>query len=352
MAKELLKGNVAAAEAAVRAGMNFFAGYPITPSTEILEYLSSRLPEVDRSFIQAENEVSAINMIMGAAAVGARALTASSGPGMSLKASGQSYAARYELPYVIINVQRWGTGLGSLESGQADYFRETRGAGHGEYRNLVLAPNSIQELIDMVYNAWDYAEKYRIGVTILSEAQLGQMMENVELPEFKSRTEDLDWGLDGTGDKGLMLASGQQGPTQAWEIMKRYNEIEENEQQWESLFTDDAETVFVAFGLPSRSTEGMVRQMRWKGDKVGLIRPKTLWPFPVKAFEECRNAKRFISVETNTMGEMVEDVALSVKKLHIDADVYCYAYGPGVPQVKQLIEEYRAILDDERKVWF
>ena len=210
MAKELMKGNVAVAEAAMRGGCDFFAGYPITPSTETLEYLSHRFPELGMKtrFIQSENEISAMNMVMGAASAGARAMTASSGPGISLKAEGMSYAAHYDIPFVVLNVQRWGTGLGSLKSGQADYYRDCKGGGHGDYHNVVFAPSSIQEMVDDAYEAWDIAEKYRVGVTLFSEAVLGQMMENVELPPFKKREGELDWGIDGTGTKGMKYLGG------------------------------------------------------------------------------------------------------------------------------------------------
>ena len=189
---------MALAEAALRGGCDFFAGYPITPSTEALEYLSSRMGEIGLGtrFVQAENEIAAINMVMGASAACARALTASSGPGISLKQEGISYAALLPALFVF-NLQRWGTGLSSLDSGQGDYFRETKGGGHGDYHNIVYAPSSIQELVDDLYEAYDVAEKYRNGITILSEAVLGQMMEGVEMPPFKKRENELDWGVDG-----------------------------------------------------------------------------------------------------------------------------------------------------------
>lgn len=354
MSKELIKGNVAAAEAAVRAGMNFFAGYPITPSTEILEYLSHRLPELGRVFVQGENEIASINMVMGAAACGGRCLTASSGPGISLKASAFSYAATNDIPFVVINVQRWGCGLGSLESGQSDYFRDVKGGGHGDYHHVVYAPSDVQELVDMTYNAFDVAEKYRCGVTILSEALLGQLMECVDMPPFKGREKPLDWGIDGTGEVGLKVAK---HPKRSGDYTVRrekiYAEIEETMQQWDSLMTEDAEFVLVAFGLPSRVCRDAVIKLRAAGQKVGLITPKTLWPFPFKAFEQLpANVKGFLTVETNTFGMMVEDVGLATRRAKQFAPVYSYAFGPGVPRVRNILDEYEAIQSGLRRERF
>lgn len=354
MAKELMKGNVAVAEAALRGGCDFFAGYPITPSTETLEYLSSRIPELgmERRFVQAENEMAAMNMIMGAASAGARAMTASSGPGISLKAEGMSYAARYAIPYVVLNVQRWGTGLGSLESGQADYNRDCKGGGHGDYHNIVYAPYNIQEMVDDIYNAWEVAEKYRIGVTIFSEAVLGQMMEGVVMPPFKKREGELDWGLDGTGTKGMKYPQGAGKAVLDYERSK-YAAVTEEMQSWECYETDDAENVLVAFGLPARVCMDVVKKLRGEGEKVGLLRPRVLWPFPWKGFEELHaanpNVKRFISVETNDLGQMVDDVALAAKKAGYDVPTYCYAHSCGVPGVKKVTAAYKAIVNGDVK---
>ncbi len=354
MAKELLKGNVAAAEAAVRAGCDFFAGYPITPSTEILEHLSSRMPELGRVFIQGENEIASINMVMGAAACGGRCLTASSGPGISLKASGFSYAATNDIPFVVINVQRWGCGLGSLESGQSDYFRDVKGGGHGDYYHIVYAPSDVQEFVDMTYKSFDIAEKYRCGVTILSEALLGQLMESVELPPFKTRETPLDWGIDGTGEVGLKVAH---HPKRSGDYTvrreKAYAEIQALHQEWKSFMTEDAEHILVAFGLPSRVCHDAIVKLRNEGKKVGLISPKTLWPFPFKAFEQLHpGIKSFLTVETNTFGMMVEDVALATRKAKQFAPVYCYPHGPGVPRVKDVIDQFHAIENGTAKERF
>lgn len=354
MAKEILKGNIAVAEAALRGGCDFFAGYPITPSTETLEYLSARMPELDmeKRFVQAENEIAAMNMVMGASSAGARAMTASSGPGVSLKAEGMSYAARYSIPYVVLNVQRWGTGLGSLESGQADYNRDCKGGGHGDYHNVVFAPFNIQEMVDDAYEAWDIAEKYRIGVTILSEAVLGQMMEGVEMPPFKKREGELDWGIDGTGTRGMRYPA-KPGKEYVQHALAKYGAVTEEMQRWECYDTDDAEAILVAFGLPARVCMDAVKKLRAMGEKVGLIRPKIVWPFPWKAFEEVYSAnpgvKAFISVETNDLGQMVDDVALAAKRAGYNVPTYCYAHSYGVPGVRKVVDKYMAIKNGQEK---
>lgn len=357
MAKELMKGNVAVAEAALRGGMDFFAGYPITPSTETLEYLSHRMDEVDLRgrFIQAENEISAINMVMGASSVGARAMTASSGTGISLKAEGFSYAARYSIPYVCLNVQRWGCGLGSLDSGQADYFRDVKGSGQGDYHRVVYSPANIQELVDDAYEAWEVAERYRIGVCIFSEAFLGQMMEEVEMPAFKKRSQPLDWEIDGTGTKGLRYVPGA-GPHISKLNVEKYARVESEMQRWESVCAEDAEYILVAYGIPSRVCSDAVRRLRSAGEKAGMIRPQIIWPYPWKAFEEIKKinpgVKGFISVETNDLGQMVEDVALAVKRSDLDVPVYCYAHGPGTPGVRKVMDVYHSVKAGKEKERF
>lgn len=356
MAKEIIKGNVAVAEAALRGGCNFFAGYPITPSTEALEYLSERMKELGlgNRFIQSENEIAAINMIMAATAVGARALTASSGPGISLKAEGLSYAARSSLPIVMLNVQRWGVGLGSLDSGQSDYYRDCKGGGHGDYHHIVYAPSSIQEMVDDIYEAWDIAEKYRVGVTILSEAVLGQMMEGVELPPFKSRDEKLPWNYDGSGTTVFSKTKGHKAFSRA--SVEKYALISREMQRWEAYRTEDAEDIFVAFGLPARVCIDAVDRLRGQGFRVGLLRPKILWPFPFDAFRELKETgadiKSFISIESNDLGQMVDDVALAAKKARIDVPVYCYAHSFGVPMLKEIVAYYTAVRNGEEKERF
>ena len=353
MAGKLMKGNEAVAEAALRGGCDFFAGYPITPSTETLEYLSWRMKELGRVFIQAENEVASINMVSGASAAGARALTASSGPGGSLMCEGFSYAARNSIPYVFLDVQRWGTGLGTLDSGQTDYFKETKGGGHGEYNSIVFTPASIQELVNMMYNAWDYAEKYRVGVVILSEAYLGQMMEQVDMPPFKERP-DRGWCIDGTGRTGLGAESlKMRGPDGMKIKGEYYNRIREEMQDWEEYGLEDADYVLVAFGLPGRISLDAAKRLRSEGIKAGAIRPKLVWPYPEKAFKGInKNVKAVISVESTDYGMMVEDAALSTKKSGLNVPVYCYTHGLGVPGVGKVTAYVRDVIDGKVKEAF
>jgi len=353
VAKKLWKGNEAIAEAALRGGCDFFAGYPITPSSEALEYLSWRMPEIGRNFIQAENEVASINMVTGASACGARALTATSGPGGSLKVEGVSYAARTGVPYVLLDVQRWGTGLGALDSGQTDYFKEVKGGGHGDYKNVVYAPCSVQELVDIAYEAWEVAEKYRIGVTILSEAYLGQMMEEVDMPPFRELPKR-DWGIDGTGKSGLgefsKMLRGPDGMKMRGEV---YNQVKADMQRWDEYGLEDAEYVIVAFGLPGRVCKDAVKKLRAGGIKAGIIRPKLVWPFPENAFKNVNPAvKGFISVESTDFGMLVEDVALCAKKYSFNVPVYCYAHGKGVPGVGMVTDFYKAVTMGEVKEVF
>lgn len=347
---DMVKGNDAIAEAAVRAGVELYAGYPITPSTEVMEYLSWRMPQEGRTFIQAENELASINMVLGFAACGKRAMTASSGPGISLKQEGISYISKYRLPCVVLNVVRYGNGLGSLRSGQSDYLRDTRGGGHGDYRCIVLAPSSVQEAVDLMYEAFDLAEKYRIVTEIMSESALGQMMEPCEFPPMRDLTVQ-EWGLDGKYTHPRRVAFLEDYVATAKENNARYDEIRENEQRWEAVGLEDAEYVFVSYGLPGRVTHGVVNDLRANGEKVGLIRPISLWPFPEKAFKEvCPNVKGFITVELNDNGQMVEDVALAVKRnCRADTPVYCLPYVFEMVQPKRVVEDFAKIKQGEWK---
>ena len=284
--KVLMKGNEALAEAALRAGSRFYSGYPITPQTEILEYLSTRMAEVGGFFVQAESELCGINMVFGAAAAGARAFTTSSGPGYSLKQEGISYLAANDLPAVIIDVMRIGSGLGDIFMGQGDYWQLTRGGGHGDYRTIVLAPNSVQENVETVQLAFDLAEKYLHPVIIASDAGIGQMMEPVELPDFKDHDiNKFDWAVRGCKEDEPMRACqniyyAKHSTDYPEYLTKKYNDIEENEQRWESYQVEDAEVVLVAYGSSSRVAKDTVDTAREQGFKLGLIRPITLWPFP------------------------------------------------------------------------
>ena len=316
--KVLMKGNEALAEAALRAGCRFFAGYPITPQTEILEYLSWRMQEVGGEYIQAESELSAINMLMGAASGGARALTTSSGPGFSLKQEGISYLAASDLPAVIVDVMRIGSGLGDISQGQGDYWQLTRGGGHGDYRTIVLAPSSVQENADLVYLAFDLAEKYLHPVLIASDAAIGQMIEAVELPDFKEHDIDqFDWSVKGckagASPRKIQNIFYTTGTEYEGFLSDKYAKMESEEQRWESTLVEDAELVLVAYGISARVCEEVVETARARGLKVGLIRPITLYPFPVKAFEEAKNAKIFLTNERNILGQMTDDVRLAVQ---------------------------------------
>ena len=353
---DMVKGNIAIAEAAVRAGMEVYAGYPITPSTEVMEYLSTRMEDVGRTFIQAESELAAINIVMGVAACGRRTLTVSSGPGISLKQEGISYMNQWEYPAVILNVVRWGNGLGSLHGSQTDYLRETRGGGNGDYRNIVLCPSTVQESVDLMYEAFDLAEKYRNVVVVMTDSGIGQMMEPCEMPEFKE-IKKADWGLDGTykTKRGDFLDRNIVGESDAY--VAKLKEMRQNEQRWETVETKDAEYIFVAFGTCGRVMGGLVREMRKNGEKVGLIRPITAWPFPEKAFEELKvenpNVKGFITVETNGEGQMVEDVAIYAKKCGFgEVPVYCLPYVCGIPKDREVLKDFSEIKAGNKKEVF
>jgi 2-oxoglutarate ferredoxin oxidoreductase subunit alpha len=347
---DMMKGNIAIAEAAVRAGARLYAGYPITPSTEIMEYLSERMPEVGGVFIQAESEVAGINMVLGGAVCGVRSLTASSGPGMSLKQEGISCASDEELPLVIVNVVRYGIGLGTLDSGQSDYHRETRGGGNGDYRCIVLSPYSVQEAVELVGLAFELAEKYKMVAEIMTEAALGQMMEPCDLPEFKDAAR-LPGFIDGKHTNPRTSPLYKNRIREAGEIKAKYEAVKANEQRWEEGYLEDADYVFVAFGIPGRSAMGAVEQLRAEGHKVGFIRPITLWPFPEKAFEKVNpKLKGYITVETNALGQMVDDVALAVKRQkRSETPVYCLPYVLGVPAVQKIHDDYLTIEAGEMK---
>ena len=314
----MMKGNEAIAEGAIRAGCRFFFGYPITPQNEIPEYMSRRMPEVGGTFIQAESEVSAINMVYGAAGAGARVLTSSSSPGISLKMEGISYAAGSELPCVVVNICRGGPGLGGLAPSQADYFQATKGGGHGDYRMVVYAPASVQEIIDVMYEAFATADKYRNPVMVLADGLLGQMMEPVTLTEIKDlKIPPKPWATTGMthGKPQSIINSlglvGEELEKINIRIQKKYREIEASEVRFEEDGVADADLVIVAFGTSARVAKSAMIKARAQGKKVGLLRPITLWPFPSQRVAElANNKKRFLVVEMSA-GQMVEDVRLA-----------------------------------------
>lgn len=323
--KVLMKGNEAVAEAAVRGGCRAFFGYPITPQNEIPEYLSKRLPEVGGCFIQAESEVSAINMVYGAAGAGARAMTSSSSPGISLKQEGISYICGAELPCVIVNMVRGGPGLGGIQPAQSDYFQTVKGGGHGDYHMLVYAPSSVQEAVNIMYNAFDKADEYRMPVMLLGDGMIGQIMEAVELPEMKDPATfpKKEWATDGTGkgESRRIINSLYIEPDVLEEVnhrlFRRYDMLKEKEVKCEEYLTDDAEIVIVAYGTVARIAKSAVNELRQKGIKAGLLRPITLYPYPEKALNDLAKkdcVKSFLTIELS-MGQMIEDVRLAVNGL-------------------------------------
>ena len=317
--KVLMKGNEAIAEAAIIAGCKHYFGYPITPQTEIAAYMAKRMPKVGGVFLQAESEISAINMVYGVSATGKRVMTSSSSPGISLKGEGLSYLAGADLPALVVNVQRGGPGLGGIQPSQSDYFQATKGGAHGDFHMLVFAPASVQEMADLTVKGFDLADKYRVTTMILADGTLGQMMEPVSLDYEIGAPISKPWATTGTKMErehnvvnSLYLKPDQLEKTN-FERFERYKQIEENEAMYEEYLTEDAEIIVTAFGIASRVAKNAVNMARAQGIKVGLIRPITLWPFPKKAYQKVvGKAKRIISVELS-MGQMIEDVRLAVE---------------------------------------
>lgn len=320
MEKVLVAGNLAIAEAAITAGLQFYAGYPITPQNEIPEYMASKLPDAGGVFIQAESELAAISMIYGASATGARVMTSSSSPGISLKQEGISFLATAELPSVIVNMQRGGPGLGNISGSQADYFQAVKGGGHGDYHMLVYAPLNVQELWDLTMLAFDKADQYRTPVMILGDGILGQMMEpmiktpytpNGDLPRK-------DWALTGASGRGqnivktLFLGEGEL-EAHCMKLQRKYHAMAQHDVMYQTYETEDAELVIVAFGIAARIALSAISRLRAEGRKVGLFRPITLFPFPTEAIiGTCQSGRKFLTVELNA-GQMVQDVRLAVE---------------------------------------
>lgn len=318
--KLLMKGNEALAEAAIRAGCVRFFGYPITPQTELAAYMSKRLPKIENGvYMQAESEIAAVNMVYGAAASGVRAMTSSSSPGISLKTEGISYLCGSDLPCLIVNVMRAGPGLGGIQPGQADYWQATRAPGHGDAHVIALAPSSIQEIVDLVFDGFELSEKYRVPVMILSDGLLGQMMEPVNFPDRTPKEADKPWALTGTGGKrehnivnSLYLdpAALEQKNIERFE---RYAEIKKNETRADYYLMDDADYAIVAYGAMARVAGSAVDLARERGIKVGLIRPITLWPFPKNEVNQYADKLKSMLVVEMSMGQMIEDVVLATQ---------------------------------------
>ncbi len=320
MARVLMNGNSTIGEAAIRAGCQGYFGYPITPQNELIEYMATHLSRKKGcTFIQAESEIAAINMVYGASLAGARAMTSSSSPGISLKQEGISYLAACELPAVIVNMSRGGPGLGSISASQSDYFQATRGGGHGDYRTIVLAPSSGQELADLTHRAFDLADKYLIPVIILGDAMLGQMMEPVEFkyeaPEELPVRSNAMRGAKGHPSRVIKTFTSKPSELEEinWSLFRRYQLIKKQETSYEAFLVEDAELIVFAFGIAARIAKGAIKTARSNGLKVGMLRPITLWPFPSdKVRELAKKTKYFLVFEMN-MGQMIEDVQLALE---------------------------------------
>lgn len=351
MAKELWKGNEAIAEAAIKAGCRYFFGYPITPQNEIPEYMALRLPQENGVFLQAESEVAAINMVYGGAGSGARVMTSSSSPGISLKAEGISYIAGAELPCVIVNIVRGGPGLGGIQPAQSDYYQATKGGGHGDYRLIVLAPSSVQEAVDLTQEAFDLADQYRIPVMIMGDGMIGQMMEPVEFrPVAKRSLPEKDWATTGTNGKrkpnviNSLFIDPQECENHNIKLFKKYDEITAKETRVENYNVEGAEIVFVAYGTTARIVKNAITALEKEGIKAGMVRPITLWPFPTEAVEAAASqasVKAMLTVEMS-MGQMIDDVKIAVNG---KKPVEFYGRTGGmIPTPKAIVEAAKKVL--------
>ncbi|MBE5778143.1 MAG: 3-methyl-2-oxobutanoate dehydrogenase subunit VorB [Clostridiales bacterium] len=356
--KKLMKGNEAIAEAAIQAGCRFFFGYPITPQNQIPEYMSKRMPQVGGCFLQSESEVAAINMVYGAGGAGARVMTSSSSPGISLKQEGISYIVGAEVPCVIVNMVRGGPGLGSIQPAQSDYYQATRGGGHGDYRMCVLAPSSVQEAVDLTQEAFDIADRYRNPVMVLGDGLIGQMMEPVDMDLCKDRkpAEDLTektWAATGhvaTEEAPRAIINSLYIQPDVLEkhcqkLQAKYDAIEAAECRWQEEETEDAEIVIVAYGTTSRICRSAMRKLRKEGIRVGMIRPITLWPFPEAAIRATlKTARQYLCVEMS-MGQMIDDVRLAINGER-PVDFYGRTGGM-VPTVNEIVEKIRAMYEND-----
>ncbi|MFH1678618.1 MAG: 3-methyl-2-oxobutanoate dehydrogenase subunit VorB [Candidatus Omnitrophota bacterium] len=352
----LMTGNEAIAEGAIQAGCDFYSGYPITPQNELIAHMAKRMIEEGRIFIQAESEVSAVNMVFGASAAGARAMTSSSSPGISLKQEGISYLAGCQLPCVIVNIMRGGPGLGNISPSQSDYFQATKGGGHGDYNCIVLAPSTVQEAFDLMPLSFELADKYRNPVIIMGDGMLGQIMEPVCLPAAGSRLSAekrkpktknrKNWVLTGCKNRkpnviiSLYLKEGELEQFNKG-LQRKYRQIINQQQRWEGLFLDDARIILVAYGTMARIARSVVYRLRKKGKRIGLIRPISLWPFPKKAFLPFLSHRiRYLVIEMS-YGQMLEDVKLSVEgKARVD---FLGRAGGGIPSETEIINKVKSL---------
>ena len=354
--KMLMNGSHVVAEAAVRAGCRYYFGYPITPQNELPEYLSARMLDVGGTFIQGESEVASINMVLGASAAGGRTMTSSSSPGVSLKQEGISYMAGMELPAVIINMMRGGPGLGNIAPSAADYFQATRGGAHGDYRTPVLAPAGCQELADLTSVAFDIADNYRTPVMLLGDGLMGQVMEPVVFPDFVD-LESLpkkDWILDGCKDRepralfSMLLGQDGQLYKHNLHLQEKYDQITANELRWETKTQDDDEMIIVAYGTAARIAESAIEELRAENIKVGLFRPITLWPYPMAPLRELASKVSKVAVFELCLGQMVEDVVISVGDR---AEIHFYGIPGGViPTPADVADFLRSAVRGDGKV--
>lgn len=327
MDKVFTSGNHAIAEAAIRAGCRCYFGYPITPQNELGEYMAANMRKHGGVFLQSESETAAINMVIGAASTGARVMTSSSSPGVSLKQEGLSFLSGFEFPAVVVNMMRGGPGLGNIAPAQGDYFQSTRGGGHGDYRTPVLAPASVQELADLTVKAFDLADKYRTPILLLGDGMMGQMKEPVVFPEPVSNLPEKPWALKGRGDgpsryQASLILDSLEMERHNWKLVRKYKEIAEQETLFELYMMDDAEFAVVAYGTTARIAKGAIKRARKEGLKVGLVRPITLFPFPDKILQKvAQQIKNFLVFEMST-GQMVEDVRLALEHERVVIDFH------------------------------
>ena len=346
---QLMKGNEAMAEAALRAGCVAYFGYPITPQNEIPDYMAKWLPKSGGVFLQAESEVAAINMVYGAGGAGVRVMTSSSSPGISLMQEGLSYIACAEIPCVVVNMMRGGPGLGGILPAQSDYFQATKGGGHGDYHLLVLAPATVQEAVDITYDAFELAEQYRNPVMILGDGLLGQMMESVSLPQQKSSVREHPWATTGCGEDqpriiNSLYIEGDVMEERTRRIFEKYALMQQNEVRWEEYHTEDAQLLVAAYGSTARIARTAVARARSKGLPVGLFRPISLYPYPYRELQKAAtNAKGILTVEMS-MGQMVEDVRLSVEGA--SPVVFYGRTGGMVPTPGEILQEIRRVWQD------